>query len=152
MDNVSALYTNWSKTRTDVDLNALLSSIRRLALRMSGRDEDIAQGAIFVIWNKLDAFNPNDAHKFEWWCRSVIARTRKGAERDVLRRREDEFVEQVHDQNADIAFVDLSTLTEFQRDVAEDILTGYRLVEIAGRMHMKADTLRQSLRRLRKAA
>jgi DNA-directed RNA polymerase specialized sigma24 family protein len=142
------LYSTWSQSRADADLTKLLQTIRTLAIRMMRGDEDAAQDALLVIHEKLLSFRPADYAKFSWWTRSIIARVRKGSIRDVIRRREDQFADEMdYEGGSPHEFEDLTILTDDMREIAVLLLLGLSMQEIAKHLQIKPDSLSKKVRR-----
>ena len=111
-NKLNELLQRWTQSESDEALNDLMAAVRDQALKMTAgirniSAEDIAQDVAIVVFNKLRSFNPVDHPKFDWWVRSIIARSRKGSARGVLRRREDEFVEDWDFGGSDTQFLDV---------------------------------------------
>lgn len=63
------------------DLNELLVTARRLALKMTRYDEDAAQVMTFHLHNRMDKYKPQPHSRFSTWARKVL----KNARVDFLR-------------------------------------------------------------------
>lgn len=147
-DTLSDLYTRWCSAKSDAALDDLLTATRQTAMRMSRHDEDVAQNALVVICSKLATFNPNDAAKFAWWVRSIIARTAKGTIRGQIRRREDQHSEE-HDYqpNDETQYRNFSEIPDNLREITVLLTEGYSVSEVAEFLGVRPDSISKKVRR-----
>jgi DNA-directed RNA polymerase specialized sigma24 family protein len=126
-----------------------IKEVRAEALRMT-RDEDVAQAACLVILDGLETFCRADATAPTRWVRRVIKRIRLDAYRtgsDHTR----EFDENIITASDGDAYVDTSSLPDAIRLVADRLLQGFTIAEIATQLGMTAAALRNKLARFRKS-
>ena len=150
MHKLDQLYTDWwDSPRSAPCPGGLIAGVRSEALRIT-RDEDTAQSVALVVLAKLESFCRADATAFSRWVNSIIRRTRL----DAYRTSSDHT--QVFDEDAgqstpDSGYVDTSRLPNGIRIVADKLLEGYSLVEIAGQLNISSAALRNKLARFRKS-
>jgi DNA-directed RNA polymerase specialized sigma24 family protein len=148
LDTLYAEY--WASPRSVPSPDGLVAGVRSEALRLT-RDEDVAQNVCIVVLDKLETFVRSDATGFSKWVNSIIRRTRL----DAYRTSSDHT--QVFDEDAgqsptDDGYVDTSRLPNGIRIVADKLLQGHSLVEIAGQLNISSAALRNRLSRFRKTA
>jgi DNA-directed RNA polymerase specialized sigma24 family protein len=115
---------------------------------MMKRDEDAVQDVLIVVHQKLQTFNPKDTGKFSWWVHSIISRVRKGTARDVIRRREDRYVDEAEYSTGDNSqFQDITALKGDLREIASLLLSGRTIQESAAVLGLKPDSLTKKVRR-----
>lgn len=153
VDNkLDALYSQWSNTRSESDLNELLAAVRKEAVSMCRTlqdAQDIAQNVLMAVLAKINSFTPVDDTAFTRWIRRMVRLERSGTRRNSYRH-STESLDEIHDSPGDEhQFFDTSGLPAFERAVANGILAGFTLGEIAGRLDMKPATLRKKLERVR---
>jgi DNA-directed RNA polymerase specialized sigma24 family protein len=139
----------WGSPLSNPSPTDFIREVRAEALRMT-RNEDVAQEACIVILNGLETFCRTDATAPTRWVRRVVKRIRLDAYRtssDHTR----EFDENTINTSDSHAYVDASHLPEFIRIVADRLLQGFTIAEIATQINTSSAALRNKLARFRKS-
>ncbi len=140
-------YMAWSSDPTIDRYDDLFRLIRAEARRVT-RDDDIAQDVCILAMEKINTFAYRQADSVAYWIRSLTYHVAKGTRRDTIRHAMESLPE-YETASADHECLDTSQLDPFRRSVANGLLAGNSLGEIAAALNMNASTLRNSLRRLR---
>jgi DNA-directed RNA polymerase specialized sigma24 family protein len=149
--NLDALYQiYWDSPRSRPSPDGLIAGVRSYALKLT-RDEDVAQNVSVIVLAKLESFRRVDSTAFSRWVKAIVRRTGLEAYRtssDHTR----EFDENACINSDDSGYVNTSELPETIRLVADKLLQGYSLTEIASQLSVTPAALRNRLSRYRKAA
>ena len=146
LDKIYQAY--WDSPRSRPSSTDFIREVRAEAMRMTG-DEDVAQEVCIVILNGLESFSRADATAPTRWVRRVVKRIRLDAYRtdsDHTR----EFDENTINASDGEAYVDTSRLPDAIRVVADRLLQGFTIAEIATQLDMTPAALRNKLARFRK--
>jgi len=136
----------WDSPRSNPPKDVLIAGVRSVAEGMT-HDEDVAQAVAIVVLTKIDTFVRSDSTAFSRWVRSIISRTRKGAIRDGLRRREDQYMDETEYGSDTQPFRDLNVLSDGMREIARSLLIGYSIAETAESLGVKPDSITKKVRR-----
>jgi DNA-directed RNA polymerase specialized sigma24 family protein len=135
-------YRLWALERSDEALGKLLEDVRATAMAQS-HDEDVAQNVVITIMSKLDTFKPQDDTAFTRYVMAVTTKHRlKVALEWKLQQLDADYEEVAQEEKA---FVSISDLPAFGGQIANSILAGYSLKDIADQMKLKESTLRKKL-------
>lgn len=128
----------------------LIKSVRAMAMRQS-RSEDIAQEVCLRVLSGLDTFVRSDSSAFSRWVRRLTKHVKLEQYRTHSHHTRT-FDENSISESDDDSFVDISQLPNAIRVIAENLLQGYSLVEIAEMSGVSDAAIRNKLMRFRKRA
>ncbi|MBS1823428.1 MAG: sigma-70 family RNA polymerase sigma factor [Acidobacteria bacterium] len=139
---LDAAYDSWIDSAivpppNDGLLAEVLIHCRRLC-----RDEDAAQDAVIYIMDHLERFVRRDASSFSRWVMSVSRRRRLEAVRRVIASRSEiEYAEETLPQMDDDHYSDWTKLPDDLRAIAESLINGSTIQEIAGDLGVKPKSI-----------
>lgn len=147
-------YYRWCESKSDSHLDSLLTAVRNYAYvtvryrrDVAQIADDIAQDVALVVLEKLPSFRPTAESGFLRWVSRIIARTRAGAARDVSRRREDEFNEDVDMTGGGYEFYDLNSVPGSIREIARLLQFGNTVDELAAKLDVERGSVLRKVRR-----
>jgi DNA-directed RNA polymerase specialized sigma24 family protein len=149
LDDAFDQFWNHSSSRQPAD--DLLAAVRTFTLRATGYDEDTAQLVCMFVFQGLERFRRADPTAFTRWVRTIIRRTRLKTFpiSSIHTKMFDEGSLPLHDE---AEYLDLSQLPDSIRHVANELLAGYSLTEIAEQQNITGAALRNKLMRFRRSA
>ena len=119
--------------------------MRSIAVQYTG-DEDVAQDVLTIIIAKLPSFNPMDSKAFAKWYGAILRNHRLSLYeyQQKARKRSGDYDDISH--TGDVSFADISRLPSKIQVIADGLLRGETMLEIATRTNIKVTTLRKRLR------
>lgn len=138
----------WNHPSSNPPTDVLLAAVRDFTLKVSKRDEDIAQDVVLTVFERLDSFRLADETAFTRWVRAIVKRVRLEAYR-TSSDHTDEYVEAAIEPPSEESYADISKLPRDFNRIAGLLISGYSLDEIATSFKITTPALRKEMQRYR---